>query len=98
LPGELGAARDAGAVPLANLAVVVDEVCRSAQSSTETTSESRISRPPMVGVPSFCWWSGPISRIGWPTRRRASCRINIGPTRKERKRAVKAAPAVRKVM
>ena len=30
----------------------------------------------MVGVPSLSWWSGPISRIGWPTRMRPRARIS----------------------
>ena len=52
----------------------------------------------MVGVPALLWWAGPISRIGWPTRMRASQRISEGPTRKERKSAVSVAAPVRKVM
>ena len=52
---------------------------RSAHSSTEITSASRISRPPMVGVPALLWWSGPISRIGWPTRSAWSLRMTAGP-------------------
>jgi hypothetical protein len=71
---------------------------RSAQSSTETTSESRISRPPIVGVPALAWWSGPISRIGWPTRSAWSLRITAGPATSARNSAVSVAAAVRKVM
>ena len=52
----------------------------------------------MVGVPSLAWWSGPISRIGWPTSRRPRARISAGPTMNEMNSAVSVAAAVRKVM
>jgi hypothetical protein len=65
---------------------------------TDTISASRISRPPIVGVPSLSLWSGPISRIGWPTRSAASRRISQGPIRNVMNRAVNVAAAVRKVM
>ena len=68
------------------------------QSSTETISESRIRRPPIVGVPALLWCAGPISRIGWPTRSRASARISEGPTRNEMNSAVSVAAPVRNVM
>src|SRR5690606_39461549 len=40
---------------------------RSPHSSTEASTVSRISPPPMVGVPALeKWLSGPSLRIGWP--------------------------------
>ncbi len=61
-------------------------------------SETRISTPPIVGVPALAAWSGPISRIGWPMRSAPSRRISHGPTRNDIKSAVRVAAAVRNVM
>ena len=51
-----------------------------------------------MGVPAFAWCAGPISRIGWPTRMRASQRISDGPSRNEMNSAVSVAAPVRNVM
>ena len=79
------------------ITVQTKRLSRFDQSSTETSSESRIRMPPMVGVPALSWWSGPISRMGWPTRRLASLRISGGPSRKAMNSAVSVAAPVRKV-
>ena len=63
--------------------------------------DSRISPPPMVGVPALAtmWLCGPSSRIGWPS----FCfffsqRMKAGPIRNATSSAVIVAPPVRKVM
>ncbi len=80
------------------ITVHTKRLSRFDQSSTETSSESRISSPPIVGVPALPWWLGPMARIGCPTRRLASFRISGGPTRNAMKSAVSVAAPVRKVM
>ena len=50
------------------MTIQTKRLSRFDQSNTDTNSESRIKSPPMVGVPSLPWWSGPMSRMGCPTR------------------------------
>ena len=80
------------------MTIHTNRLFRFDHSSTETRSESRISRPPMVGVPALPWWSGPISRIGWPTRNRPKARMSGGPTMNAMNSAVRVAAPVRNVM
>ena len=56
---------------------------RSDQSKVETKIATRISAPPMVGVPVLerCV-TGPSSRTIWPNLRMPSLRIIHGPTQK----------------
>ena len=62
---------------------------RSAQSSVGTTMQTRISTPPMVGVPCFFRCdSGPSVRITWRACSPSSLRITQGPTMKESTSAV----------
>jgi hypothetical protein len=73
---------------------------RSAHSSVETTSASRIITPPIVGVPFFSirWRSGPSSRIGWPPRwKDRSQRMMVLPKIRQISSAVMAAAPARKV-
>ena len=45
-----------------------------------TVIESRIRRPPIVGVPAFSWCpSGPSSRMCWPNSRSRMNSMNFGP-------------------
>ncbi len=64
---------------------------RSAHSSTEATTVSKISAPPMVGVPALekcvC---GPSCRIGWPPLYWPSLRIIAGPHHNDSANAVSA--------
>ena len=54
-------------------------LCRSAQSTVETTRAKRISEPPMVGVPALeRWLSGPSSRIACPICLSCRRRMNQG--------------------
>ncbi len=63
---------------------------RAARSTS--TSENRISVPPMVGVPAFTLWrSGPSLRMGCPIWFSVSRRITTGPSRNEIESAVSAA-------
>ena len=71
---------------------------RSAHSSTDAAIDSRISTPPMVGVPALekcdC---GPSLRIGWPPFSVASLRIIAGPHHSDSASAVSAPRIARKV-
>src|SRR6476660_4186278 len=64
---------------------------RSPHSSTEASTVTRISAPPMVGVPALekcvC---GPSVRIGWPPLNSASLRIAAGPHHSDNASAVSA--------
>jgi hypothetical protein len=52
---------------------------RSAQSTVGTSNESKMSAPPMVGVPAFTRCdSGPSARMTWPICFRFSSRMNHG--------------------
>ena len=84
-----------------NSATQTKPLLRSAHSSVEMLSASRMRKPPMVGVPRLVsrWLSGPSARIGWPPFWRArSSRISAGPTKKLSSSAVSTAPPERKVM
>ena len=71
---------------------------RSAHSSVLTRMASRISVPPMVGVPAFCRWLwGPSSRTVWPIWRWVSRRIRAGPSSSEIASAVSAPRMARRV-
>ena len=71
---------------------------RSPHSSTEARMVSRISAPPMVGVPALekcdC---GPSLRIGWPPLSWPRRRITAGPHHNDRNSEVSAARMPRKV-
>ena len=72
---------------------------RSIQRSVATMTASRISSPPIVGVPALAWWDwGPSSRMDWPICRRLSSRIIGPPKASEISSAVTAAIAARNVM
>jgi hypothetical protein len=65
---------------------------RFAQSRVDNTLAKMIRMPPIVGVPLLAMWEfGPSSRMGCPTLRVSSFRINHGPSTKQMKRAVIAA-------
>jgi hypothetical protein len=60
---------------------------------------TRISTPPIVGVPALLLCAcGPSSRMYWPIESRRSRSITQGPSTSTRKSAVSAATAVRNVM
>ena len=70
---------------------------RSAHSSTDASTVSRISAPPMVGVPALVKCvCGPSVRIGWPLNS-ASLRIIAGPHHSDSDNAVSALRMPRKV-
>ena len=72
---------------------------RLPQSSVVTTIDTRISAPPIVGVPALdrcvC---GPSSRTDWPIFMRVSHAIIRGPTTNEMTSAVIVASTARSVM
>ena len=71
---------------------------RSPHSSVVTVTDTRISAPPMVGVPALIRWvCGPSSRTDWPIFSAVSLRITAGPTMKEMVRAVSVASTARRV-
>ena len=71
---------------------------RSPQRSVVTAIETRISAPPIVGVPALGRWvCGPSSRTDWPIFIRESHAIIRGPTMNEMKRAVMHASTARSV-
>ena len=60
---------------------------------------TRISAPPIVGVPDlFRWVCGPSSRTDWPIFSSASLRISIGPNSNPIASAVRLAITARSVM
>src|SRR3546814_9071887 len=71
---------------------------RSPHSSTEASTVTRISAPPMVGVPALekCVF-GPSLRIGWPPLYWARRRITAGPHHSDSASAVSALRMPRKV-
>jgi hypothetical protein len=72
---------------------------RSAHNSVETPSESRISAPPIVGVPDLARWvCGPSMRTAWPIFFAVSQRITAGPKTNEIVSAVSVASTARSVM
>ena len=72
---------------------------RSPQSSVVMTTETRISAPPIVGVPAFVRCDcGPSTRTDCPILYAVSLRIMIGPTTNESTRAVRHASTARSVM
>jgi len=71
---------------------------KSAQSSTLAMSDTPMSRPPMVGVPSLAWWQVTSSRMCWRQRRAFSHSMSLGPSRMEITSAVSSAYTLRNVM
>src|SRR5574343_1239164 len=73
-------------------------LAQSNHSSLDRPIASRISAPPMVGVPRLARWVCiPYSRIGCPTLSSVSLRITKGPNTSPISRAVTAAIVARKV-
>ena len=72
---------------------------KSAHSSVVIAIETKISAPPMVGVPALIRCvGGPSSRTAWPILYKASLRIIPGPTTNEMTSAVIVASTARSVM
>ena len=70
----------------------VYRLSRSIHSRAETSSEPRISIPPMVGVPDLDWWLwGPSARMDSPSFQSLSLRISQGPHSRDSASAVRAA-------
>jgi hypothetical protein len=57
-----------------------------------------MSSPPIVGVPALCSWSGPMSRIIWPSLRAFRNRMKGGYSTMQSSSAVAIAAAARKLM
>jgi hypothetical protein len=56
----------------------------SAHNMVETSTASRMSAPPMVGVPAFLWCvCGPSARMTWPICLLCSRRMNQGARKKQ---------------
>ena len=72
---------------------------RSPQSSVVRHIDTRISAPPMVGVPALVRCErGPSSRTAWLILYAVSLRITSGPASSEIASAVSVASTARKVM
>ena len=71
---------------------------QSNQRNVDRAMDSRISAPPMVGVPRLarCSWM-PYSRMGWPILSSVSLRMTMGPRIRPMITAVMAAITARKV-
>ena len=73
-------------------------LARSPQSNVVTAIETRMSAPPMVGVPAFARCvCGPSSRTAWPIFIRVSQAITRGPTMNEMNSAVMQPSTARSV-
>jgi hypothetical protein len=74
-------------------------LCRSAQRTVGRSRLSRMSAPPIVGVPAFTWCvDGPSERTIWPICLRLSSRMNHGASTNESSMAVMVAMIVRNGM
>ena len=72
---------------------------RSPQNSVVRLIDTRISAPPMVGVPALVRCErGPSSRTAWPILYAVSLRITYGPRISDTASAVRQASTARSVM
>jgi hypothetical protein len=80
-------------------ATVIDDTYNANPDSVRAAIDTRISAPPIVGVPALIRCvCGPSSRTAWPIRMRASHAIIRGPTRNEMTSAVIVARTARSEM